>query len=141
MKKYINYIINSISIFIVMFILQCCISMAFGAFGMTAILTSSLLTCIVAPITEEYAKRYAMLNNFPFIFTTILVILETTMYTSSLLNAGYLLYDILKIRFFPAVLHFMCVNTQVHYHKKDKSKFGYWYAVLLHTIWNFCTFG
>ena len=95
-----------------------------------------MLSCIVAPIIEESAKRYALLNNYPFLYTGIFAGIEALIY----IQGGAPVFS----RIIAFIFHLVTVNIQKKFHdqsislKNEKfSKFGYYTAIVYHSLWNF----
>ena len=95
-----------------------------------------MLACIVAPIIEESAKRYALLNNYPFLYTGIFAGIEALIY----IQGGAPVFS----RIIAFIFHLVTVNIQKKFHdqsislKNEKfSKFGYYTAIVYHSLWNF----
>lgn len=99
--------------------------------------------CIIAPLFEEYAKRFALLGNYPYIYTGIFAGLEAMIYIIGMTAAGTPLATALIARGIAFVFHFSTTMVQKHYHdqavKDDNettSNMGYWVAVCMHFSWN-----
>jgi hypothetical protein len=102
------------------------------------------LACIVAPLTEEYAKRLALLNDFPFLYTGLFAGAEAIIYISALTAAGMPLVTAIITRAIAWMFHMTTVYVQKSYHDKaieeqdeDKSKMGFYIALAMHSLWNF----
>ena len=92
----------------------------------------------VAPVVEEGLRRAAVKRGFPYLFTTIFVIME---YISSMMMFNDLGIDpgSLAILRIPAIgMHFICALIQVKLHRKGGrwSKTGLVIAIILHFFFN-----
>lgn len=113
-----------------------------AAFTVTAI--------ICAPIVEEYAKRFAILKGFPYLYTTIFGVTEMMQYVGGMLIAGYHPIKSLMIRIMTLAMHYSTTILQKYYHDKsiilkdenkdrydqNESMKGYIFSVAVHSMWN-----
>jgi len=110
-------------------------------FGAQSVLIFSVV--VLAPILEEYAKRYALLGNYPFIYTGIFSGIEAIMYITMMVSNGIPLASSLIIRAAALTMHFSTTLIQKHFHDKAISSgeeglslTGYYLGVAAHSMWN-----
>jgi len=115
-------------------------------FGM---IVSSLRFCLgvffvlIGPIIEETAKKYAIEEGYPFVFTAIFSGLEFLIYVGRLLALGMSLPKIILIRAIGVGLHFTTTMIQKHYYDKSIAQNdkniqyqGYIIAISIHALFN-----
>jgi len=110
--------------------------------GMTK-LAEVLIYIITGPLVEETAKRYAIEQEYPFIYTTIFAGLEGVLYVARMVAAGINLPLAVAIRVVGIIFHFSTLLVQMYYKKKaintgDESydMIGFMVAFFMHATWN-----
>ena len=140
-------VLRSIAIFVVLlFTSSLLASMAaviiVPVFG--APMATAFAAVVIAPFMEEYAKRFALLQKYPFIYTGIFAGIEALMYIVILTTQGVPLLPVIIARALAVGLHFSTTHIQKLFHDKGKelndkqtSLTGYYVAVGVHSLWNF----
>lgn len=135
-------IIKSIAILIILVYVQL-ITIAIAGLIITPIFgtigTIIFAACIVAPLTEEYAKRLAIKENYPWLYTTVFSLLEFARYFMIFTSGGLSIPVVAGARIAVVGMHFFTTWIQKKFHdtkNKNVSKFGYIVAVLIHAAWN-----
>jgi hypothetical protein len=114
-----------------------------------------ILACCVAPISEEAAKRIAILKGYPWLYTGIFGGIEASLYVSVLsfraiatgIFTGQIISVVISSRLLGLAIHFALTIVQQQLHKESKesgpkflSKFGFVIAILMHFVWNAAPF-
>ena len=112
----------------------------FGSFGRI------LLIAILGPIVEEFAKRLAILQKYPFIYTGIFAGFEFLQYVIGLMLGGSgNLTKIIFLRVLTLGMHFATTIIQKYFtdQKEERDKLpeyvsykGYFIALGVHSLWN-----
>jgi len=121
----------------ILMILTRALTLAFGPIGDT--LYSYIYSVIVAPLTEEYAKRVSIEKNIPWLYTGIFAGFE---FLSSIMISVNPIY--VALRAAVVLMHltttfiqkkFMNISDKSIDPKKMKT-LGFVFAVLIHGLWN-----
>lgn len=143
-------IISSIFIFLIVLLLNTFLSLV-GAILFSPQIASILLALVIAPIIEESAKRLAIVQKYPWIYTGIFAGLELLQYVTSLISAGGMIVPILIIRLLALLMHFSTTFVQKYFREKETEKtedeeglefknkmdkIGYFLAIAIHVLWN-----
>lgn len=138
---------EKISASIIMFLIVLCINTIFlillsSIFGSLAYI---IVVIIIAPIIEETAKRWAISQNHPWVYTGVFAGLELLQYVFSFLLSGANLIPTLIIRISALIMHFSTTAIQKYFYdkdveennlSKDYTKVGYILAIFIHVTWN-----
>jgi len=110
-------------------------------FGAQSIMIFSIV--VLAPLLEEYMKRYAILKNYPYVYTGVFSGLEAMLYIGALVSQGTALTSALILRAIVITMHFSTTLIQKHFHDKEissgkekSSLTGYYITVAAHSLWN-----
>jgi len=127
-------VIKSIAVFIVLI----WVVSIFGALG-GAILSPTMAlifgACIVAPLAEEYAKRFALIGKYPFVYTGIFAGIEALLY----INMGAAVLPriiVIGVHFATTAVQKSFADKEAEEGKPHPSMTGYIVAVGMHTMWN-----
>jgi hypothetical protein len=139
-------VIRSLCIFIVLlFINTLMLSLTGPIIGTLFGAQSAMIfgVVVLAPIFEEYAKRYALLGNYPFVYTGIFAGIEALMYISMMVSNGIPMATALILRAAVLTMHFSTTIIQKFFHDKaiesgeeELSLTGYYLGVAAHSLWN-----
>jgi hypothetical protein len=132
---------------IIMFLIVFCINTIIFTIlnGILFGLGSILLVVILGPIIEETAKRWAIKEDMPWVYTGIFAGLELIKYVFTLVEAGSLLIPTLILRISALMMHFSTTLIQKYFYDKDKeegnistenTEIGYILAIFIHVTWN-----
>lgn len=95
----------------------------------------TILAVAVAPFTEEFAKRFAVKNRFPWLYTTIFAWSEFIMYFFRLAPVIGVTKTIIA-RLLAVVMHYSTTKIQKVKEEEGASEEGYTLAVIVHMVWN-----
>lgn len=140
-------ILKSLGVFIIVgFINGFLVGFATPLFG--AKIAGILLALVIAPIVEEFAKRNAVLKNYPFIYTSIFAGLEFINYIMMWFNGALPNWDLpffIIMRVITFIMHLTTTVVQKYFYDKEKqqgvsdeniSKTGYYAGVAIHSFYN-----
>ena len=135
-------IVNSLIIFVlVLFMNSLAAIIATIFFGPQ--LATTLLTILLAPLIEEAAKKFAIEEGYPWIYTGIFAGLEMAQYVVQIIAAGGILVPALIVRLLALMMHFGTTYVQKYYQEKgqtdsttDWAMVGYCLGVFIHVLWN-----
>ncbi len=107
---------------------------------------------IIAPLIEEYAKKYAILEDYPWIYTGIFSGVEMILYVFKWVRQGALIGPSIILRLAGVLLHFATTFVQKYFYDKyekqerksqnlepdidDVATTGYFLGVFMHFTWN-----
>ncbi len=105
---------------------------------------------IAAPLLEEFFKRMAIFEGYPWIYTGIFAGFEFFQYVIVAAIGGLSMGPFIIMRLAGVIMHFMSTTIQKYYYDKSKNDNespeqevfnkkginGYYLAVLLHFTWN-----
>ena len=138
-------VISSILVFMVVLILNTTLasiaSVIFAAFGAPQLATI-LLALVIAPVIEEGAKKFALEQDYPWVYTGIFAGLEMLKFVISTVADGGILGPVIIMRTITLMMHFATVFIQKHFKEEDptsKNKYsstGYFLAVAMHSLFN-----
>ena len=144
-------IVNSLALIVAIILIQGILTVIIGG-PLSLILSPALLSqvaliivaTVVAPITEEYAKRLAIQEKYPWVFTGIFSVVEGLGYVMILIQAGAKIPAVIIIRLASIMLHFTTTYIQKTLSDKVKAEeldekwdiIGYYVAVGVHATWN-----
>lgn len=137
-------IILSLMIFTIVLVLNTVILVLFSSFFGPE-LGMMVLSLILGPVIEESAKRYAIKENYPWVYTGIFAGLELLDYVIKIVFAGGLLIPALIVRISTLMMHFATTAVQKYFHDKDElegnqdstsTNIGYILAIFIHVTWN-----
>ena len=86
---------------------------------------------ILAPIVEEWFKRYTVTKNYQYIYTLVFAVIESCLF---IIAFGL---SIIPIRIVAILIHLTTTYIQTYYHKKEKLNLGYKLAVIFHSSYIF----
>ncbi len=135
-------ILKSLGIFIIVLFVTSVIGSWVASIGLSQAHILFIGACIVAPFVEEYAKRVAILGDYPFIYTGIFAGLEAIMYIVGSVVTEVPIATIIIIRTIAFAFHFATTHIQKLFHDESKidsnvnSITGYYIAVAIHMLWN-----
>lgn len=106
-----------------------------------------ILCLVVAPIIEESAKRFAVVEKYPWVYTGIFAGLEMLQYVIGIVASGGIFAAALIIRISALMMHFATTYIQKYFREKgetERSKgiennlemIGYFLAIGVHFTWN-----
>lgn len=131
--------LGSLSIFILLLVSQI-VSTAILV-PMVGNLTPAITSLIIAPLTEETAKRVAIGKKYPFFYTGFFSGIEFIGYVIPMINAGASIPGAIIVRLAGVLLHF--TTTMIQKYIIDKygiesvaGKLSWVVAVIIHMIYN-----
>ena len=105
-----------------------------------------IITCVIAPITEEVAKNIAIKGDYPWIYTGIFSGIEFVQFTTALLLSGVPLRAAILIRTITVIIHFTTTMVQKYFKEKGdkisdstKNVTGLYIGTIIHVIFNVLT--
>lgn len=141
------------SVFILLLVLI--ISSILGAISVSIFGSTTgtiLIALVIAPFIEEYAKRVAIIQKYPWIYTGIFSGFELLAYTIGLVLKGGSIVPVIIIRLASLLMHFATTYVQKFFREKeggnedqdvDNMKFktkmdtiGYFLGLSIHILWN-----
>jgi hypothetical protein len=103
-----------------------------------------LAPLVIAPIIEEYAKRVAIAEDYPWVYTGIFAGFELLLYVIPVIMSGAAFGPFLILRVMSLVMHFSTTLIQKYFKEKGEEEryknnygaIGYFLAVGVHMMWN-----
>ncbi len=139
-------VLNSLFVFIIVITVNTFFGGLFSTIGFLSGLVKLgevLSTVVLAPLVEETAKKYAIDQDYPFVYTTIFSGLEGVIYVARMVRAGINLPLAVGLRVVGILFHFSTLLIQIHFKKKsirlDDERYdmlGFMVAFFMHATWN-----
>jgi len=101
---------------------------------------------VLAPVIEEYGKRFSIIGKYPWVYTGIFSGFEAILYLVKLINMGYSIPLSVIYRTLPIIMHFLTTYIQKTIGEReikekgikleDISYKGYSLGVIIHSVYN-----